>query len=47
MTVAIDEDLEVVEEFSVDKVSEVKQEFILTDFIICFQKSDLTTMLGP
>ena len=37
MTVAIDEDLEVVEECSVDKVHEVKKEFILTDFIICFQ----------
>ena len=37
MTVAIDEDLEVVEEFSVDEVREVKKEFILTDFIIvCF-----------
>ena len=47
MTVAIDEDLEVVEECSVDKVREVKKEFILTDFIICFQKSDLTTKLWP
>ena len=37
MTVVIDEDLEVVEEFSVDEVREVKKEFILTDFIIvCF-----------
>ena len=32
MSVAIAEDLEVVEEFSVDKVHEVKKEFILTDF---------------
>ena len=43
MTVAIDENLEVVEEFSVDKVSQI----ILTDFIICFQKSDLTSKLWP
>ena len=43
MSVAIAEDLEVVEDFSVDKVHEVKKEFILTDFIICYQKSDLTT----
>ena len=47
MTAAIDEDLEVVEEFSVDEYREVKKEFILTDFIICFQKSDLTTYLWP
>ena len=43
MTLAIDEGLEIVEEFSVDKVREAMKEFILmTDFIICFQKSNLT-----
>ena len=47
MTLAIDEGLEIVEEFSVDKVREAMKEFILTDFIICFQKSDLTTYLWP
>ena len=30
------------EELSGDKAGEVKQKVILTDFIICFQKSDLT-----
>ena len=34
MTEAIAEDSDVVDEFSVDKVREVKKEFILTDFII-------------
>ena len=43
MTEAIAEDSDVVDEFSVDKVREVKKEFILTDFIICYQKTDLTT----
>ena len=38
LTVVIDEDLEVLEEVSGDKVSEVNKEFILNDFIICFQK---------